>query len=111
MYLQKLITSLLKETGYEVFTAIDGEIAWEILMEKKPDLVLLDLILPRMDGFEVLEKMKSQRETKNIPVVVLTNLEEKFDIEKALSYGVRAYLVKTNYNPHEIVEKIKEILE
>jgi two-component system alkaline phosphatase synthesis response regulator PhoP len=101
----------LEKAGYKVFKALDGEVALKILAEEKPDLVLLDLILPKKDGFEFLEEMRSHEETKNTPVVILTNLEEKFDIEKALSYGVRAYLVKANYRPQEIIEKINEILK
>ncbi|PJE73027.1 MAG: response regulator [Candidatus Tagabacteria bacterium CG10_big_fil_rev_8_21_14_0_10_40_13] len=108
--LRNLMEEHLKEAGYEVFTAADGEIGLKILDEKKPDLVILDLILPKKDGFEFLEEMNSQPETKGIPVVIFTNLEEKFDIERAAAYGVRAYLVKANYKPHEVVEKVNKIL-
>ena len=111
MHLQKLISTTLEENGYEVFNASDGEVALKILEEKKPDLALLDLILPKKDGFEILEHLKSKTETKNIPVIILTNVEEKYAIERAMSYGVRAYLIKANYKPQEILEKINEILK
>lgn len=109
--LQEVLGLLLEQSGYEVFKALDGEIGLKMLEEKKPDLVLLDLILPKKDGFEVLAHMKSKEEIKNIPVVILTNLEEKFDIERVKSYGVQGYLIKANYNPKEIVEKVKEVLK
>jgi len=109
--LHNILTPLLEKSGYEVFDAYDGEIGLKILDEQKPDLILLDLILPKKDGFDFLESLKEKPEKKDIPVIILTNLEEKYDIEKALSYGIRAYLVKTNYRPTEVVEKIEEILK
>lgn len=108
--LQNLITTALKEAGFEVLNAYDGEMAIRILEERRPDLILLDLILPKKDGFDVLEFLRSGEEIKNIPVIVLTNLEEKFDVERAMSYGVRSYLIKANYRLDEIVKKIKEVL-
>jgi CheY-like chemotaxis protein len=109
-HLQKLVASTLEEAGYEVLTASDGEMGLKIIEDQKPDLVLLDLILPKKDGFDVLEYKTSKEGIKDIPVVILTNLEEKFDIERALAYGVRAYLIKANYRPQEILQKINEIL-
>lgn len=109
--LHNILTPLLEKANYEVYEAYDGEIGLKILDEKKPDLILLDLILPKKDGFDFLESLKSKPEKKDTPVIILTNLEEKYDIEKALAYGVRAYLVKTNYRPTEIVEKIGEIIK
>ncbi|MBU1179081.1 response regulator [Patescibacteria group bacterium] len=109
-HLQKLAVSALQEAGYEVLSAYDGEAGIKILEERKLDLILLDLILPKKDGFDVLAYMRSKEEMKNIPVIVLTNLEEKFDIGRAMKYGIRAYLVKANYSLDEVISKIKEIL-
>ncbi|MCF7835702.1 MAG: response regulator [Candidatus Marinimicrobia bacterium] len=109
--LQKIIAAALESAGYNVLNASDGELGIKILGEESPDLILLDLILPKKDGFEVLEYLKTDKKLQKIPVVVSTNLEDKHDIERAMSYGVRAYLVKANYRPEEIVEKIREILE
>ncbi|MFH1978836.1 MAG: response regulator [Patescibacteria group bacterium] len=109
--LLKLVTESLEDAGYKVIKALNGEDCIEILKDIKPDLILLDLILPKKDGFDVLSETSKDQMTKNIPIIVLTNLEEKFDIERALSYGVRAYLVKTNYGPSEIVKKVGEILK
>lgn len=109
--IQEALTPLLEQAGYEVFRAADGEIALRILEEKAPDLVLLDLILPKKDGFDVLSEMRKKKEFKNTPVIILTNLEEKFDIEKALSFNVRAYLIKANYKLDEVVEKVNEVFK
>ena len=110
MKLQKLIKAGLEETGFEVVSAFDGEECVKKIEENVLDLIVLDLILPKKDGFEVLEYLKSKKELSNIPVIVLTNLEEKYNIERALAYNVRAYLVKTNYSPEEIVKKVRELL-
>lgn len=108
--LRNLLTTHLEKSGFEVYPAADGELGLKILEEKKPDLAILDLILPKKDGFEVLAAIRASEETKNLPVVVLTNLEEKHDIDRVLAYGVRAYLIKANYGLEEVATKIKEIL-
>ena len=109
--LQKTLASFLEKAGFKVVGASDGELGLKVLDEEKPDLLIVDLILPKKDGFEVLETIRSKEATKNLPVIVLTNLEEKYDIERAMAYGVRAYLVKANYKPEEIVEKVKAVLQ
>ena len=113
--LQKTFGEILKQEGYEMISAIDGEIGLRLANPpaggKKPDLILLDLILPKMHGFEVLKKLKEDKETKDIPVIVLTNLEKIEDVDKALELGATTYLVKAKYSLEEIVEKIKKALE
>ncbi len=79
--------------------------------EKKPDLILLDLILPKKDGFSVLEELKAKPELSSIPVIVLSNLEGGKDVERCLAYGVHSYLAKANYSLDEIAQKVKEALE
>ncbi len=108
--LQKTFGDFLSQEGYEIISAIDGEIGLKLAKEKKPDLILLDLILPKLDGFEVLKKVKEDEEIKGIPVIVLTNLERIEDIEKALELGATTYLVKANYTLEEVLEKIKKTL-
>ena len=108
--IQKSISRFLEKEGYEVKSALDGEIGLETAKKIRPDLILLDLILPRKDGFEVLKELKKEESTKNIPVIALTNLEESGNIERVLSLGATAYLIKANYKLEEIVEKIKQIL-
>lgn len=107
--LQKAISEVLTQEGYEVIMASDGEEGL-LKIKEKPDLVLLDLILPKKDGFEVLKEMKANDSTKNIPVIVLTNLEGTGDVEKALELGATTYLVKANYELDDVVKKIKDII-
>jgi len=108
--LQKTIGRFLEEEGYQMINALDGELALKIAKKEKPDLILLDIILPKKDGFEVLKELKEDEITKDIPVIILTNLENDTDVEKALSIGATTYLVKSNYELKEIAKKIKDIL-
>jgi len=108
--LQKTFGDILEEKGYEMVSALDGEIGLKLAQEKKPDLILLDLILPKMDGFEVLKNLKETSETKDIPVIILTNLERMEDVERALELGATTYLVKANYTLEEVIEKVKQAL-
>ena len=109
--LQRTIGDILKSKDYKVIKALDGESGLRSAKEERPDLILLDLILPRMDGFEVLKGLKASEETKNIPVIILTNLEETEDIQKALELGATTYLVKSSYTLEEVVKKIEKALE
>ncbi len=99
------------QNDYGVIPALNGEIGSKLAKTEQPDLILLDLILPRMNGFEVLEKLKKDEETKNIPVIVLTNLERVEDVDKAIELGATTYLVKANYSLDEMIAKIKQALE
>ncbi len=109
--LQRTIGDILKSKDYRVIKALDGESGLRSAKEERPDLILLDLILPRMDGFKVLKGLKTNEETKNIPVIILTNLEETEDIQKALELGATTYLVKSSYTLEEVVKKIEKALE
>ena len=108
--LQKTFGEILKQEGYEMISALDGEIGLRLAESKKPDLILLDLILPKIHGFDVLRKLKQDEETKNIPVIVLTNLEGTRDVDMVLETGATTYLVKAQYSLEEIVGKIKKAL-
>jgi DNA-binding response OmpR family regulator len=109
--LQKTLSIALQQEGYEVKSALDGEIGLKLAKEIKPDLILLDLILPKIDGFEALEELKNNDITKDTPIIVLTNLESTQEIEKALVMGATTYLVKANYDLKDIIEKIKETIK
>ena len=109
--LQKTFADLFKSEGYEMISALDGETGLRLAKAENLDLILLDLILPKIHGFEVLKELKTDPETKDIPIIVLTNLEGMGDVEKALELGATTYLVKTQYTLEEVVEKIKKILE
>lgn len=107
--LQKIVKETLEKSGYGVFSAVDGENGLTIAKKEKPDLILLDLILPQKDGFEVLKALKEDNTTADIPIIVLTNLEGSADIEKALSLGARTYLVKSNYSLDDVLLKVKNV--
>lgn len=108
--LQKTMGDVLSQEGYEVHSALDGEAGVRLAKEKTPDLILLDLVLPKMTGFEVLERLQGGEETKGVPVIVLTNLENLQDIQRATELGATTYLVKSNYDLGEVVQKVKTAL-
>ena len=108
--LQKTVGDLLRGEGYEMISALDGEVGLRLAKEKKPDLILLDLILPRVHGFDVLKRLKEDPKTKEIPVIVLTNLEGLGDVDKAIELGANTYLVKAQYTLQEVVEKVEKAL-
>ena len=108
--LQKTFGDIFTQEGYKILSAVDGEEGLRLTKTAKPDLILLDLILPKVHGFEVLKRLKDDSETKDIPVIVLTNLEGTGDIEKALELGATTYLVKANYSLEEAIQKINQAL-
>ena len=110
-FLRELIAKKLAKDGYEVSEAVDGEEGVKKTKETKPDLILLDLILPEMDGFEVLSKIKGDPAFSSTPVIILSNLGQKEDVEKGLKMGATDYLIKAHFTPGEIVEKIRSIIK
>jgi DNA-binding response OmpR family regulator len=109
--LQKTFRDVLEKEGYQMISALDGESGLRLAKSQKPDLILLDLILPRKDGFEVLKELKEDETTKEIPVIVLTNLEDIESVEKAIELGATTYLVKAQYTLEEVIQKVKKALE
>ncbi len=109
-FLRELITKKLTSEGFEILGAFDGESGLKLLQEQKADLVLLDLILPGIDGFEVLAKIKADPQLALIPVIILSNLGQREDVEKGLKLGAVDYLVKAHFTPNEIVDKVKQSL-
>ncbi len=110
-FLRELIVRKLKEENFNITEAIDGEEGIKKIKEEKPDLVLLDLILPGIDGFEVLSKMKEDMSLAQIPVIILSNLGQKDDVERGLKLGAVDYLIKAHFTPGEIIEKVKDALK
>lgn len=100
----------LKEVGFSVQSAVNGEDAIAKIKQSRPDLVLLDIVLPQVTGFEFLQEIKSMPELKNVPVIVLSNLGQKKEVEKGLSLGAAKYLIKAHYTPTEVVEEIRAVL-
>ncbi|MEK7067324.1 MAG: response regulator [Patescibacteria group bacterium] len=109
--LQRVLSKAFEKEGFSILQAYDGERGLQLARDAKPDLILLDLILPKKDGFTVLTELKKANDTKNIPVVVLTNIDKNEDIERVLGLGALTYLVKTNYDLKDIIQKVKKILE
>lgn len=110
-FLRELISQKLFKEGYSVSGVIDGEEGIEKIKKEKPDLVLLDLLLPGIDGFEVLSQIKKDSNLVSIPVIILSNLDEKENMERGLKLGAVAYLIKAHSTPSEIVDKIKNVLK
>jgi len=110
-FLRDLIAQKLIREGYEVSEAIDGETGIKKVKEEKPALVLLDLILPGIDGFEVLSRMKEDPALTQIPVVILSNLGQREDVERGIKMGAVDYLIKAHFTPREIIDKIKAALK
>jgi len=109
-FLAELYGTKLSLEGYNVFLASDGEKGLKMVKEKKPDLVLLDIILPKMDGFEVLKEIKADKSLKSVPVILLTNLSQKDEVKKGLEFGAKDYLIKAHFMPSEVVKKIKDTI-
>jgi len=110
-FLSEMYSTKLIQEGFETEIAVDGEQGIDKIKNIKPDLVLLDIVLPKMDGFEILESVKKDPEFKNIPIILLTNLGQKNEIEKGLSLGADEYIIKAHFTPTAVVAKVKEILK
>lgn len=110
-FLRELIARKLTAEGFSVLEGVDGEEGIKKAKKEKPDLVLLDLILPGVDGFGVLTRMKEDPSLALIPVIILSNLGQKEEIDKGIKLGATDYLIKAHFTPNEIVEKIKNVLK
>jgi len=108
--LQKTFGDILEKNNCKIVSALDGEIGLRLSKSEKPDLILLDIILPKVNGLEVLKALKEDGETKDIPVIVLTNLDNIENINKVIELGATSYLVKTEYTIEEVMGKIKKAL-
>jgi len=111
---EELITAALAKklinAGYDVIIQRNGEEGLKVALEKHPDLVLLDIIMPKMDGVTFLGKIRNDEWGKNVPVIVLTNLESGEKVQKSLQLGVYDYLVKTNWSLSDVLEKVNQSL-
>lgn len=109
--LVNMYISKFEKEGYEAEKAANGKLGLEKAQEIKPDIILLDIMMPEIDGFMVLKNLKNDIDTKNIPVIMLTNLGQEEDIEKGKKLGATDYLVKANLTPAQVVDKVKEVLK
>lgn len=109
-FLSQMYAAKLELENFGVLTAMTGTAGLKMAQKELPDFILLDLNLPEMDGFEVLKNLKEDANTKNIPVLILTNFSQKEHIDKCLGLGAEDYLIKAHFVPSEVVAKIKSIL-
>ncbi len=110
-FISGMYQTKLRNVGYTVEIASDGEAAWNRLQQDPlPDLVLLDVVLPKKDGFEILEELRKSEKTKNLPIILLTNLGQKPDVERGIKLGADDYIIKAHYTPSEVMEKIEKLL-
>ncbi len=109
-FLRELLVRKLANEGYDVENAIDAETAFTILGKRVPDIILCDLILPGIDGFEILGRIKADPRTANVPVIILSNLGQKEDLDKAMGLGAKDFMVKANFTLDEILEKVRSIM-
>ena len=111
-FLVDIYTTKFKEMGFSIEVASDGRQAMHKLSAgRKPDLVLLDIVLPRLDGWEILEELRDKKITPGLKVVVLSNLGQQSEIDKAFALGAAQYLIKAHYTPSEVVEEVKKIFK
>lgn len=109
-FFRELIRKKLTMKDFNFIEAVNGETGIELMKDKKPDLVLLDLLLPNMDGFEVLTKIKAEPTIASIPIIVLSNLGQKEDIDRALKIGASDYLIKSQFDIDQVIDKITSVL-
>ncbi|HTC21547.1 MAG TPA: response regulator transcription factor [bacterium] len=107
---RRVYGDLLESQGYEVLLAEDGEEGWRISLEARPDLILLDLGLPKLDGFGVLQRLRGEESTRDIPVIIFSVMGEEKDIQKARGMGANDYAIKGQSGSKEILAKIRALL-
>lgn len=108
---QKVLSQALEDSGFMTMTASDGEAGIRLAEKEIPDLIVLDVILPKKDGFTVMEHFSRSPKLALIPVMVITNLEGSHDVERMMTLGAKGFLIKVNYSMEEIVAAIKNIME
>ena len=110
-FLLSLILEKFVQLGFDAEVAADGEDGLNKIVNNKYDLVLLDMILPKMDGFKILEEVKKNQSLKNLPIIVASNLYDKNDIDRAISLGAADYIIKAYNSPENIVDRVKAFLQ
>lgn len=104
-----IYTTKLKERGFDVVVVDSGEKVLEAIREKKPDIVMLDIVLPNQDGWSILSQIKKDKDLKSTKIVVLSNLGQKEEVEKGLKLGAAQYLIKAHYTPSQVVKEIEKL--
>ncbi|HAT68224.1 MAG: hypothetical protein A2481_03955 [Candidatus Yonathbacteria bacterium RIFOXYC2_FULL_47_9] len=109
-FLRELLVRKLMSEGFDVESAIEASAAFTILAQRTPNIILLDLILPGVDGFEILTRIKADPKLVNVPVIILSNLGQKEDLDRAMTLGAKDFMVKANFTLDEIVAKVQGIV-
>ncbi len=109
--LSEMYKTKFEAEGFNFFRAYDGENGLELAKKESPDVILLDIIMPRVDGFAVLEELKKDEATKKAKIILLTNLGQEEDVKKGKTLGADDYLVKANFTPAQVVEKVRGLLK
>lgn len=109
-FLRELLVKKIAKEGFDVYNAIDAQSAFIFLEDHHPNIILCDLILPGVDGFEILKRIKAEPKTADIPFVVLSNLGQKEDLDKAAALGAKDFMIKANFTLDEIVAKVRSLL-
>lgn len=110
-FLNDIYATKLKEAGFSVEVTEDGKTALKKLSDKVPDLLVLDIVLPHINGWDILKTIQKDENLRNFPVIVLSNLGQKTEVEKGLRLGAIKYLIKAHYTPSEVIEEIKKMLD
>ena len=106
-----IYSTKLTEKGFDVVVANSGNKVFDMLCKEKPALILLDIVLPHMYGWEVLEQIKKDPSTKDTKVIILSNLGQKEEIDKGMQLGAEKYLIKAQYTPSQVVKEVQEVLK
>ncbi len=109
-FLSNIYKTKFEFENFKVTTAENGEVGLVEAKKKQPDLILLDILMPKMDGFTFLEELKKEKSIQNIPVILLTNLGQKDDVQKGLDLGAKDYIIKAHFKPSEVLEKVRKVL-
>lgn len=109
-FLRKAAEVMLRRHGFEVLTAQDGEEGLAVARAERPALILLDLIMPKMQGFQVIEHLKQDPGTADIPVIVMSNLGQESDVQRAMEAGALAYVVKSNVALNDLADRVRGVL-
>jgi len=109
--LLSLLQKKLTQEGYQVDVARNGQVGLAKMKENKPDLILLDIVMPKMGGFEVMEELNKDEEFKNIPIIIISNSGQPVELDRAKKLGAKDWLIKTDFDPQEVVDKVKKQLE
>jgi DNA-binding response OmpR family regulator len=109
-FLSSMYATKFELEGFAVFSGDNGQKGLDLALVEIPDIILLDILMPVMNGFEVLENLKKNDKTKNIPTILLTNLNQKDEIERGFALGADDYLIKAHFMPSEVVEKVRGLI-